>query len=176
VLGVYPDVVRSLQTTRTPEFLGLNTMLGLWPQAHFGDDVIVGVFDSGVWPERESFSDVGYGPIPTRWNGTCQTGTDWNATNCNKKLIGARYFYAGYEQATGPLNETVESRSARDTDGHGTHTASTAAGSPVEGANLNGFANGTARGMAPKARIAVYKICWTGGCITSDILPHLNLP
>lgn len=170
VLGVYPDVVRSLQTTRTPEFLGLNTMLGLWPQAHFGDDVILGVFDSGVWPERESFSDVGYGPIPTRWNGTCQTGTDWNTTNCNKKLIGARYFSAGYEQATGPLNETLESRSPRDTHGHGTHTASTAAGNPVEGANLYGFANGTARGMAPKARIAVYKTCWTGGCLTSDTL------
>ena len=175
VLGVYPDTIRSLHTTRTPDFLKLNSLKGLLPAGHFGDDVIVGVLDTGVWPERESFSDEGLGSVPARWKGICQAGEDFKASNCNRKLIGARYFVAGYEawllNTTGkPFNETLESKSPRDTDGHGTHTSSTAAGSPVPDANLFGLANGTARGMAPKARIAMYKVCWAPGCFDSDIL------
>lgn len=71
---------------------------------------------------------------------------------------------------TGPINETVELRSARDSDGHGTHTASTAAGHFAYKASLLGYAEGIARGMAPRARIAAYKVCWTQGCFDSDIL------
>ncbi|KAG0559501.1 hypothetical protein KC19_10G110000 [Ceratodon purpureus] len=176
VLGVFPDKEISLQTTRTPEFLGLSTLKGLWPDGHFGDDVIVGMIDSGVWPESNSFSDVGLGPIPARWKGTCETGPGFNTSHCNRKLIGARYFYAAYEKKYNiSLNSTREFMSARDAQGHGTHTASTAAGSPVSSANLFGSANGTARGMAPKARIAVYKVCWLdGNCAESDILAAID--
>ena len=171
VLRVTPDRVRYLHTTHTPEFLGLNTTEGLWPASAYGDGVIVGVLDTGFWPEGESFSDKGMAPIPARWKGACQTGNakDFNASNCNRKVIGAKYFSKGYEQARGKMNESVESRSPRDTEGHGTHTSSTAAGSPVQNADLNGLAKGTARGMASKAHIAVYKICWEDGCYDSDI-------
>lgn len=169
VLRVLPDRVRYLHTTHTPEFLGLSDTKGLWPESNFGDDVIVGVFDTGIWPESDSFNDEGFGPVPTRWKGTCQTSKEFNASSCNKKLIGARYYSNGYEQARGKINETLESRSPRDTEGHGTHTSSTAAGSVVENAGLNGLAEGTARGMAPKARIAMYKVCWEAGCYDSDI-------
>lgn len=88
--------------------------------------------------------------------------------------MGARVFYRGYEAATGKINEKNEYKSPRDQDGHGTHTAATVAGSPVRGANLLGYAYGTARGMAPGARIAAYKVCWSGGCFSSDILSAVD--
>ena len=73
VLGVLPDNEVSLQTTHTPEFLNLTSVLrGLWPDGRFGDDVIVGVVDTGVWPEQSSFSDVEMGPVPARWKGICE--------------------------------------------------------------------------------------------------------
>ncbi|MBA0748866.1 hypothetical protein Gogos_002847, partial [Gossypium gossypioides] len=68
------------------------------------------------------------------------------------------------------MNETSEFRSPRDTDGHGTHTASIAAGRYVFPASTLGYAKGVAAGMAPKARLAAYKVCWTAGCFDSDIL------
>lgn len=176
VLGVFRDSVRYPHTTHTPEFLGLDAARGLWPESKYGEGVVVGVLDTGFWPELESFSDEGMGPVPTKWKGTCDTGNaqDFNASHCNRKVIGARYYSAGYEQARGKMNESVESRSPRDTEGHGTHTSSTAAGSPVANASLIGIASGTARGMASKARIAVYKICWEAGCYDSDILAAFN--
>eukprot|EP00250_Pteridium_aquilinum_P018887 c24226_g1_i1 orf=851-3208(+) len=169
VLSVVEDGVIHLHTTRTPEFLGLNTMSGLWPDSSYGDQVIIGVVDSGIWPERESFDDNMVGPVPARWKGICESGQGFNASLCNKKLIGARAFYKGYEAAVGPMNES-EYKSARDSEGHGTHTASTAAGNSVYNASLGGLASGTARGMATLARIAVYKVCWQSGCVSSDIL------
>eukprot|EP00249_Psilotum_nudum_P004112 c17650_g3_i1 orf=580-1872(+) len=169
-LLAFPDSSAQLHTTRTPEFLDLNTTLGIWPSSDYGDDVIVGVLDTGVWPERPSYSDHKLGPVPGHWKGECEAGTDFNSSLCNKKLIGARSFYKGYEAATGPINETVEYKSARDNDGHGTHTSSTAAGRYAYRANLLGYASGTARGIAPRARIAIYKVCWINGCFNSDIL------
>lgn len=84
-----------------------------------------------------------------------------------RKLIGAKYFYEGYQEHPGPAN--VIFNSARDFDGHGTHTLSTAGGNFVAGANVLGFGNGTASGGSPKARVASYKICWDG-CDEANIL------
>jgi subtilisin family serine protease len=86
----------------------------------------------------------------------------------NRKLIGARYFNKGYEAALGrPLDSS--NNTARDTNGHGTHTLSTAGGRFVSGANFLGSAYGTAKGGSPNARVASYKVCWTG-CYDADIL------
>ncbi|KAJ3674334.1 hypothetical protein LUZ60_004950 [Juncus effusus] len=175
VLSVNPEIRYELHTTRTPEFLGLDKAgTGLIPESGTGSDVVVGVLDTGVWPERKSYDDAGFGPIPADWKGTCQVGKDFNSTACNRKLIGARFLSRGYEASMGPIDETRESRSPRDNDGHGTHTSSTAVGSPVSDASLLGYASGTARGMSVKARLAVYKVCWLGGCFSSDILAGMD--
>ena len=174
-----------LHTTRTPTFLDLQSMSStgigtvyddgpLWNASRRGADTIVGVLDTGIWPERPSFSnDAGFGPIPPRWKGACDSYLpSFNASAaCNLKLIGARAFFSGYEAGLGgPMDENLEFRSPRDSDGHGTHTASTAVGSPVPGSSFLGFAPGTASGMAPLSRLAVYKVCWSSGCYNSDIL------
>lgn len=116
------------------------------------------------------------GPIPSRWKGVCEIGEKWTAKSCNRKIIGARFFSKGHAAAFGgpiggAINETVEFKSPRDADGHGTHTASTAAGRYSFNSSMEGYASGIAKGVAPKARIAVYKVCWKGsGCFDSDIL------
>ncbi|XP_075508649.1 subtilisin-like protease [Primulina tabacum] len=153
-----PERVIPLHTTHSPNFLGLNQNLGFWESSNYGKGIIIGVLDTGVFPDHPSFSDKGMPPPPSRWKGKCE----FNFTACNKKIIGARFFRNG--DGT-PL----------DQDGHGTHTASTAAGAFVEGANIFGNANGTAAGMAPLAHLAIYKVCGTIGCTESDILAAMDV-
>ncbi|RXH86466.1 hypothetical protein DVH24_017519 [Malus domestica] len=69
----HSDRRRSLHTTRSPQFLGLRNQRGLWSESNYGSDVIVRVFDTGVWPERRSFTDKNLGPILRRWKGVCRT-------------------------------------------------------------------------------------------------------
>ncbi|PIN14217.1 Cucumisin [Handroanthus impetiginosus] len=118
--------------------------------------IIIGILDTGINPDHPSFDDEGMPPPPARWKGTCQ----FNSTRCNNKLIGARYF-------------TIGNGTPLDEDGHGTHTASTAAGNFVRGANVFGNANGTAAGIAPLAQIASYKVCDIH-CSESDILGAMD--
>ncbi|XP_031497729.1 subtilisin-like protease SBT1.4 [Nymphaea colorata] len=170
VLAVTPDRVHHLHTTRTPRFLSLTDSNGLWPAANYGDDIVIGVLDTGIWPERPSFSDAGLPRPPNRWQGKCDAGPDF----CNNKIIGARFYHKGYVASVRMMNGTTDLLSPRDTDGHGTHTASTAAGAAVPGAGFFSYAEGEARGMAPLARIAAYKICWSRGCFDSDILAAMD--
>ncbi|BFG18283.1 hypothetical protein CerSpe_045570 [Prunus speciosa] len=169
ILSVLPERKYELHTTRTPEFLGLGKNEAFLPASDKVSEVIVGVVDTGVWPELKSYDDTGLAAVPSSWKGSCEVGTNFSSSSCNRKLIGARYFSKGYEAALGPIDEKTESKSPRDDDGHGTHTSSTAAGSAVPGASLFSYASGTARGMAPQARVATYKACWLGGCFGSDI-------
>ncbi|KAJ4745925.1 Subtilisin-like protease [Rhynchospora pubera] len=169
-LHIHPDTFVPLLTTRSPTFLGLPPYLSSVPSSNPSMDVIVGVLDTGVWPEHPSFSDAGFSAVPSRWRGKCESGPDFSSSVCNLKLIGARSFSRGYQAAGG----NTSAASPRDLNGHGTHTATTAAGSPVANASLFGYASGIARGMAPGARVAVYKVCWTQGCYGSDILAGIN--
>ncbi|KAM1815206.1 hypothetical protein ACFX11_028782 [Malus domestica] len=150
VVSVFPSTTYKLQTTRSWEFLGFNEKLKRNPTVE--SNVIVGVIDTGIWPESESFSDEGFGPAPKKWKGVCKGGKNFT---CNNKIIGAR-FYVG--------------SSARDEIGHGTHTASTVAGTPVKGVSFYGLAHGTATGGVPSARIAEYKVCGSDECATDKIL------
>ncbi|KAF8028428.1 hypothetical protein BT93_E1134 [Corymbia citriodora subsp. variegata] len=173
-LSATEDELLTLHTTHSPQFLGLQIGRGLWDAAKLHSDVIVGVLDTGIWPEHVSFRDTGMPAVPPRWKGACEGGTNFSSSSCNRKLIGARAFSQGYESAVGKINETTDYRSPRDSQGHGSHTASTAAGNPVKKASLFGLAKGSAAGMKYTARIAVYKVCWRLGCANSDILAAMD--
>ncbi|KAI4995121.1 hypothetical protein ZWY2020_035024 [Hordeum vulgare] len=153
-----PTDVSHPHTTHTPEFLRLSSVAGLLPAASGAvSDVVVRVLDTGIYPlNRGSFKPAGdgLGPPPSSFSGGCVSATAFNASAyCNNKLIGAKFFYKGYEAGLGhPINETLESKSPLDTEGHGTHTASTAAGSPVDGTGFYNYAHGRVVGMAPTAR------------------------
>ncbi|KAI3923106.1 hypothetical protein MKX01_014489 [Papaver californicum] len=171
VISVFESKINQIQTTRSWDFLGVEDVPQNNANIESKSDVIVGVIDSGVWPESESFNDNGLGPVPKRFNGKCVAGDQFTVENCNRKIIGARFYSKGFEQAAGPLESQVEThfRSARDSDGHGTHVASTVAGSVVNNVSLFGMASGTARGGMPSARLSIYKTCW-GGCTDADNL------
>jgi subtilisin family serine protease len=156
----------------TPAFLGLTGANGVW-QKQFGGDteagagVIVGDLDTGFWPENPSFAPFpGQGPaagvIKNKFHGACVPGPEAPVT-CNNKVIGARYFdAAGLSHAN-----AGEFTSPRDYDGHGSHTASTAAGQPVE-ATINGSDVGPLEGMAPGARLSIYKVLYENAANTQS--------
>ncbi|CAI0443429.1 unnamed protein product [Linum tenue] len=160
VVSVFPNKIAKLHTTRSWDFIRYpkNASKSTRRQQ---SNLIIGVLDTGIWPESPSFDDSGYGPPPKKWKGSCQSSSNFT---CNNKIIGARYYNAEGDYGPGDIP------SPRDSEGHGSHTASTAAGNFVTPANLYGIANGTARGGVPAARIAVYKICWAYGCSYVDIM------
>ena len=187
VVTVAPDVPRQLTTTFTPAFLGLDKPDGLWSkvggQTNAGKDIIIGIVDGGVWPEHLSYADridgngkptfdnsgeLVYGAPPARWAGGCQEGEGFTAADCNNKLIGAQYFDATFLSANGRWHWTEFRSSPRDSiggtvgeGGHGTHVSTTAGGNSGVDAVLGGVNVGQMSGIAPKARIASYKVCWT---------------
>ena len=175
-LATNPESFVKSMTTYSPTFLGLQENFGIWPTASYGEDVIVGVVDTGVWPESESFNDEGMPPVPKKWKGKCENGTAFSPSYCNKKLIGAQFYNKGILAQGLNLSEYGEYLSPRDFGGHGTHTASTAVGNNVPGVSYFGYAKGTAIGMAPRARLAVYKALWLkeGLGVTCDVLASME--
>ena len=181
VLTVQKDSIVYADTWNTPDFLGLTGKKGVWKQvggeAKAGDGIVVGVIDSGIWPESKSFRGAPLTADPQgRWGtkisgsvtsmrkadggtfrGLCQTGEEFELSDCNSKLISSRYFVEGYGEA-----RTVEEDyiSPRDGNGHGSHTASTAAGARVADVTTEGVDFGSVSGIAPAAKISVYKALW----------------
>ncbi|CAN5331367.1 hypothetical protein BH18ACT9_BH18ACT9_09050 [soil metagenome] len=212
VLVVAKDEARKADTWNTPDFLGLTGKDGVWNRYaggrnKAGQGTVVGVIDSGIWPESKSFRGGRLTSTPkTKWDikrvrenvsmrkadggrftGACELEHDgvvaeqWNADDCNTKLIGARFypdaFLASVDQENWSPTEVI---STRDGGGHGSHTASTAAGKTVDDVEVEGTSFGTVSGMAPGARIAAYKVCFddddptTGGCYTSSIMAAID--
>ena len=192
VLAVTKDEARALDTSTTPTFLGLAGSTGFWNTTGAkGEGVIIGMVDGGIWPEHLSFSDrtgtngngtqdgkLDYQQIPG-WNGRCVSGQAFNASNCNQKLIGARYYNAGFGGNEGvAATWPWEFLSPRDFGGHGTHTSSTAGGNAGVMPTGAAAAFGPISGIAPRARIATYKVCWETGsggtCATSDSVAAID--
>ena len=196
VVAVSKDELMTADTSTTPASLGLTNPGGLWDQlggvggkktSGAGENIVIGVIDTGVWPESKSFTDrdatgkLIFQQIPG-FHGKCESSgtTDdpsWNANLCNQKLIAARHYNAGFGGDAGVAATLPwEFRSPRDYNGHGSHTASTAAGNnsvqiPSTSLNLSG--------MAPRARVAVYKALWhqadgTGSGFTSDLVAGID--
>ena len=190
VMQVFEDYSVDVETSDTPDFLGLNdrpgglrSTLGLK-----GEDVVIGVLDTGAVQEHPSFSDRRGGTLPPAcdkgpgepvsagcqraidrinevvydapedWNGICQAGEGWSEDDCNNKMIGARWYVDGFLAGRGSVVEG-EFLSPRDSSGHGSHTASTAGGNVVT-AEFDGVPVSEISGMAPRARLAIYKVCW----------------
>jgi subtilisin family serine protease len=197
VLTVVEDEARSVDTWASPEFLGLVGKNGAWGRTggrkNAGAGTVVGILDTGIWPESASFAGarlndqkktkwdihrIGQRTFMdkadgTRFNGVCQTTEDFLRKHCNTKLIGARYYPDIFNQVPPEERSPEEWMSPRDGDGHGTHTASTAAGNSGVRAVVEGRNMGRISGMAPAARVASYKVCFndddpnTGDCYTS---------
>lgn len=182
VTGLSEDRLAQPDTTSSPEFLGLTQPGGLWDQAspanrdRAGQGIVVGVIDTGIWPENPSFRGKTGVKVPATWKGKCVAGESFSTAACNDKLIGARYYLAAFGKK---YIAKADYLSPRDGNGHGSHTASTAGGNPGVSVNIDGKSLGTASGMAPGAKIAAYKVCWTGatvsdGCFNSDSVAAIN--
>ena len=180
IVAVTPDQLHEADTSSTPSFLGLDAPGGLWSMlggpGKAGEGIIIGVVDTGIWPESLSFSDrvdasgaPSSSPTAKRvfqqipgWHGKCVPGEAFVATKCNQKLIGARYFNAAWGGNAGiDAQRPWEFNSARDYNGHGTHTSSTAGGNRGVAATGPAAVFGKISGMAPRARVAMYKALWS---------------
>ena len=143
-----------------------------------GAGVVVGVVDTGIWPGSPLFASSGHlGTSPPHFRGTCRDGEDWDATSCNRKLVGARWFVHGFGE---DRLRSSSSLSSRDDHGHGTQVASIVAGNAGVSVQARGQRAAKYSGLAPQARLAVYKACWTApdpvddGCSTADLVTAID--
>ena len=206
VLSVQPDTLLHPQSTPALDALGLPGPDGVWArtggQEHAGEGVVLGDIDTGIAPDNPAFAGAPLGTAPGAepyrdgdadgtayrkadghvFHGACQTGPGFSAADCSTKVIGARYFVQGRQADGDPLGPQ-ERLSPRDTNGHGSHTASTAAGDGGVTAVVAGQEVDEISGVAPAARIAVYKACWDGpdpavetddGCSSSDLVAAIE--
>jgi subtilisin family serine protease len=189
VLSVSKDELMQVDTSSTPDFIGLRGPDGVWTTTGAkGEDIIIGMVDTGFWPENPSFSDrvggkkdgkLAYQPMPG-WEDRCMKGEAFKVTDCNKKVIGARFYNAGWGGNAG-IDQLFpfEFVSPRDWAGHGSHTSSTAGGNENIAPTGPGAVFGSISGIAPRARISVYKACWAdqptgGGCFSSDTVAAID--
>ncbi|MET1020608.1 MAG: S8 family serine peptidase [Arthrobacter sp.] len=208
VLVVAPDTENAPDYSST-DFLKLSGPNGTWNTKFGGQDaagkgVVVGVIDTGYTPSSAYFAGQEVKPltgdpvvgVPYRtpdgkiamlkadgelFKGECQVGTDFDGTACNSKVLSARYFGEDFAatvppEAWGP----GEQLSPVDAASHGTHTASTAAGNANVEAMVDGRSFGQTSGIAPAAKLSIYKVCWedndpnTGGCYSSASIDAIN--
>ncbi|MES2757493.1 MAG: S8 family serine peptidase [Pseudomonadota bacterium] len=201
VLSIHADEIHQLHTATTPAFLGLEQSNSLWNRvggkSNAGEGMIIAMLDSGVWPEDLSFADrvdangvpthdssgtQVYGPVPAKWKGIgCEIKPGIKASDCNNKLIGIRSYIGSTGAVTIDPNDFLSGRdgTAAVSGGHGSHTLSTAGGNAGVPVTVNGISIGMLSGMAPRARLAMYKVCYkqnptTGGCASAYTVAAVN--
>ncbi|MFW6094757.1 MAG: S8 family serine peptidase, partial [Pseudomonadota bacterium] len=173
---VIPDELQQPMTENSPEYLELTAPGGPYLKGYDGENVVVGVIDTGIWPEHPSFADDGsYTPLDT--DVPCEFGNtahhpDDQPFDCNGKLLGARDMATTYRALIGA--DPDEFWSARDDSGHGTHTASTAAGNAGVQATIFDRDFGDVAGIAPRARIIAYKGLGKLGGFGSDLAAAID--
>ncbi len=189
-LRTSPDVlVASRSVLRKVESAGAGGSASRWsvpaatlPAETGGAGLVIGFVDTGIWPENPSFAGLPMDRADmTRrvpgFTGSCEQGERWEAGKCNSKIVSAQYFLKDF--GAGRLS-SAEFRSPRDATGHGSQTASVAAGNSGVAVSIDGQDFGHIGGVAPQARIAVYKACWSApdpggdGCRTADLMAALD--
>ncbi len=205
VRSVEANEILQVQSSPANDYLQLDE---LWNQVggmgEAGAGVVVGVIDTGIAPENPFFAGEPLGTTPGDepyrdgevimyekadgqvFTGACQTGSGFTAEDCSTKIVGARYYVEGFgvDRLGTETQVPGEYVSPRDGDGHGSHTASTAAGNAdVPITSVGGADLGTMSGVAPEARIAAYKVCWSGpdpastdddGCASTDLVQAID--
>ncbi|MDH6237929.1 S8 family serine peptidase [Cryobacterium sp. CG_9.6] len=205
VVSMTRDELRQITATSSTDFLGLSGDNGVWNSIggadQAGQGVVVGILDTGIAPENPSFAGSALGTTAGTdpyldgstirfdkadggvFTGSCITGIQFTATDCNTKVVSARYFVDGFGASRIGSTSVGEYLSPRDGDGHGSHTASTAAGNYNVPVAINGLDYGVISGVAPAAKVAAYKVCWSGpdavgsgddGCATSDMIAAID--
>lgn len=182
VAMVVADELLQPDTDAAPEFIGVSGPASAWQTGYDGEGVVVGIIDSGIWPEHPSFADDGKFPKAPALDDSrpnCEFGnTAHNALDvpfeCNNKLIGARQMLDTYRALIGA--DPLEYDSARDDNGHGTHTASTAAGNAdVDAYVFDGSEPlASVSGIAPRAHVIAYKGLGDQGGFTSDLASAID--
>ncbi len=172
-------------TTPAPD-ADATTFIGadkVWPSLggrdKAGQGIIVGVIDTGIWPEHPMLADNGI-PKPAGGPWACEfgDGSVGAAFACNDKLIGAYAFLTQYQSSSNPAGAedfcSATLCSARDSDGHGTHTATTAAGSHVATTPIYGVDRGPISGVAPGASIIAYRALGPDGGFDGDLVAAIQ--
>lgn len=213
VASVTKDTLRTVRDERnSTDYLGLSGYHGVWSRLGGADDagrgVVVGMLDSGIWPESPSFAGeplrgakrtkssqrgdrdpytptISGNTITMRksdggtFTGICEAGEKFAVSDCSTKIVGARSFGTTWLSKV-PADQRADYVSPRDGDGHGSHTASIAAGNVGVRATVDGRDFGTISGVAPAARIASYKVLWEAkdasqsGAYDSDVLDAID--
>jgi Subtilase family/PA domain len=173
-----------LETDTGPALIGAppvwtGTNPGSGGQQYRGEGTVLGVIDSGINFGSPSFAAVGPVDGYTHINplgagtylGTCDAG-DVDAGRCNDKLIGGYDFVCGAPANLCGAANTTEEPGFGDTNGHGSHTASTVAGNTRDAI----FAGGPRRisGVAPRANIIAYDVCYTETSTGRGLCPNVS--
>ncbi len=148
-------------------------------QQYRGEGMVLGAIDSGVNFGSPSFAAVGPSDGYVHVNpfgagnyvGTCFPG-DVDAGRCNDKLIGGYDFVCGAPANLCGATGIREEPGFGDTNGHGTHTASTAAGN-VRDVTFSG-APVRISGVAPHANVIAYDVCYTNTTTGQGLCPNVS--